>query len=183
MTSRTRNRIGLLLIIALFLVPFIAAALLNVLDWRPGGTRNYGTLVEPPQDLAAARFTLADGQPLAWKNEDWSWTLFALTGPGCAERCLARIDELRRVRLSLNQNAPRVRVVVLDAALTPEQLAPLKPVERGRDLDARLADLRPRGADEVALALADPRGFLALRYAAGYDASLLRKDLARLVKR
>lgn len=183
MTPRTRNRIGLLLIIALFLAPLLAAYVLHALDWRPGGTRNYGTLIEPPQDLSAARFVLADGQPLPWKDEDWSWTVFALTGPGCAQKCLARLDELRRARLTLNQNAYRVRVVVLDAALTPEQLAPLKPVEPARDVDGKLAALRPDGADEVAVAFADPHGFLALRYAAGYDANLLRKDLARLVKR
>ena len=31
--------------------------------------------------------------------------------------------------------------------------------------------------------LADPHGFLAMQYPAGYDASRLRKDLVRLVKR
>jgi hypothetical protein len=36
--------------------------------------------------------------------------------------------------------------------------------------------------DEVAVAFADPHGFLVLRYAVGYDANKLRKDLARLVK-
>lgn len=182
MTPRTRNRIGLLLIIALFLTPLIAAYVLNALDWRPGGTRNYGTLVEPPLDLSAARFMLVDGQPLQWKDSDWSWTVFALPGSSCAEKCLARIDELRRARLTLNQNAYRVRVVVLDTGLTPQQLVPLKPVELARDVDAKLAALRPSGADEVAVAFADPRGFLALRYAAGYDGNLLRKDLTRLVK-
>jgi hypothetical protein len=30
--------------------------------------------------------------------------------------------------------------------------------------------------------LVDPRGFLILRYPAGYDGNLLRKDLARLIK-
>lgn len=183
MTPLARNRIGLLLIVALFLAPLVAAYVLNALDWRPGGTRNYGTLVEPPQDLTAARFVLADGQPLQWKDAEWSWTVFALTGPGCAEKCLARIDELRRARLTLNQNAYRVRVVVLDDTLAPDRLAALKPVELARDTDAKLAALRPGGTDEVAVAFADPHGFLALRYAVGYDANQLRKDLARLVKR
>ncbi|MBO9661902.1 hypothetical protein [Dokdonella sp.] len=183
MTPRTRNRIGLLLIMALFLAPLIAAYVLNALDWRPGGTRNYGTLIEPPQDLSAARFVFADGRTLQWKDEDWSWTVFALPGPGCAEKCLARIEELRRVRLTLNQNAYRVRVVVLDDTLAPERLASLKPVELARDVDGKLAALRPGGTDEIAVAFADPHGFLALRYPVGYDANLLRKDLARLVKR
>lgn len=182
MTPNTRARIGLLLVIALFLTPFVAAWVLHSLDWRPGHTRNYGTLVEPPQDLSAARFVLAGGRPLEWKNAEWSWTAFVLPGPGCAARCLARIDELRRVRLSLNQSAERVRIVVLDAALAPERIAGLQPVELARDADAQLAALHATAADDVAVALADPRGFLALRYDAGYDARQLRKDLARLVK-
>jgi hypothetical protein len=165
MKQENRKRIALLLIIALFLAPVVVAYVLNENGWRPAGTRNYGTLIEPPQDLGTAHFTL-----------------FALTGPNCAEKCLARIDELRRARLTLNQNAYRVRVVVLDEALDPARLAALKPVALARDTDARLAGLRPAGADEVTVALADPHGFLVLRYGAGYDGNLLRKDLARLVK-
>ncbi|MEP7044745.1 MAG: hypothetical protein ABI843_16885 [Dokdonella sp.] len=182
MTPDTRKRIGLLLIIALFLAPVATAYVLNALGWRPAGTRNYGTLIEPPLDLTQARFLLADGKPLEWKDAEWSWTIFALTGPNCSDQCMARIDQLRRARLTLNQNAYRVRVVVLDDALTQDKFAPLKPVEVARDPDAKLASLRPSGADEVVAAFADPHGFLVLRYPLGYDGNLLRKDLARLIK-
>ena len=182
MTPESRKRLGLVLIVLLFAAPIIVAYVLNAAGWRPSGMRNYGTLVEPPRDLTAARFVRDDGTPLAWKDADWSWTLFALTGPSCAEKCLARIDELRRARLTMNQNAYRVRVVVLDASLAPEKLAPLKPVEAARDADGKLSDLRPATADEVSAALVDPHGFLILSYPAGYDGSLLRKDLARLIK-
>lgn len=182
MTLRTRRRIGLLLIIALFMAPLVAAYVLNAMGWRPAGTRNYGTLIEPPQDLGAAQFVLADGNPLKWKDEDWSWTVFALTGPGCAQHCLARIDELRRARLTLNQNAYRVRVVVLDTTLTTEQLAALTPVELAHDAGKVLASLHPTATDDIAVAFADPHGFLVLRYPPGYDGNGLRKDLARLVK-
>lgn len=183
MTPRNRNRLGLILIVLLFAAPLVTAIVLHMGGWRPHDTRNYGELVEPPQDLSAARFVLADGSHLAWQDADWSWTAFVLTGPVCAEPCLARIDELRRVRLSLNQNAARVRVVVLGQHLAPDVLAKLAPVQAAQDVDAQLAALHPGAADEVAVALADPHGFLALRYPVGYDASKLRKDLARLVKR
>ena len=125
---------------------------------------------------------LADGAALQWEDADWSWTMFALTGPRCSDACLARIDELRRARLSLNQNARRVRVVVLDDSLPPGTLAALAPVVAARDADGALATMRP-GPGDVAVAVADPHGFLAMHYPAGYDASRLRKDLVRLVKR
>ena len=183
MTPRNRNRLGLILIVLLFATPLVIAIVLHVSGWRPQETRNYGELIEPPQDLSAARFVLADGTDLAWKDADWSWTAFVLTGPGCAEKCIARIDELRRVRVSLNQNAPRVRVIVLDQSLPPDTLAALAPLQVASDEKATLAGLRPTGADEITVALVDPHGFLALRYPVGYDASKLRKDLAKLVKR
>jgi hypothetical protein len=182
MTPRMRNRIGMILILALFAAPLVTAYVLNALGWRPAGTRNYGELIEPPQDLTAARFVLADGKELAWKNEEWSWTVFAIPGPACAKQCLARIDELRRARLTLNQNAFRVRILVLDDAITPTDLSGLNPVEAARDVDAKLASLRPAEADQVAVAFADPHGFLILRYAVGYDGNKLRKDLERVIK-
>jgi hypothetical protein len=182
MTPDNRKRLGLILIVLLFAAPIVVAYLLNAAGWRPSGMRNYGTLIEPPQDLTAARFVLDDGKPLAWKDREWSWTLIALTGPACAQKCLARIDELRRARLTLNQNAFRVRVVVLDESLSPEALAPLKPTQRARDVDGKLAALRPQNENEVTAVLVDPHGFLVLSYPTGYDANLLRKDLARLIK-
>ena len=182
MTPDNRKRIGLILIVALFATPIVIAYLLNAAGWRPTAMRNYGTLIEPPRDLTQARFVLADGQALPWKDADWSWTLFALPGPDCAKRCLERIDELRRARLTLNQNAHRVRIVVLDASLAADALAPLKPAEAAHDVDAKLADLSPATPDDVAVALVDPHGFLILHYPAKYNGNLLRKDLARLIK-
>jgi hypothetical protein len=182
MKPENRTRLGLIVIVLLFATPIVTAYVLNAIGWRPSGMRNYGTLIEPPQDLAAARFLLDDGKPLAWKDAEWSWTLIALTGPGCAAKCLDRVDELRRVRLTLNQNAYRVRVVVLDETFPADALARLKPVERARDVDGRLASYRPQDADDVAAVLVDPHGFLILSYPAGYDGNDLRKDLARLVK-
>ena len=182
MTPDNRKRLGLILIVALFATPIVVAYVLNALGWRPSGMRNYGTLIEPPQDLTAARFVLDDGKPLAWEDGDWSFTLIALTGPDCAEKCLARIDELRRARLTLNQNAHRVRVVVLDGTIPESAIASLRSVQRARDSDEKLAPLRPAKSDDVAAVLVDPHGFLILSYPAGYDANLLRKDLARLIK-
>ena len=182
MTPDNRKRLGLVLIVLLFAAPIATAYLLNAFGWRPAGMRNYGTLIEPPQNLTDARFLLDDGKPLAWEDDEWSWTLIALTGPQCAEKCLARIDELRRARLTLNQNARRVRVVVLDSTLPESALAPLKPLARARDADEKLATYRPVKSDDVAAVLVDPHGFLILTYPVGYDANLLRKDLARLIK-
>lgn len=181
MTPRNRNRIGLILIVLLFAAPLLTAYVLSARGWRPAGTRNYGTMIEPPRDLTAARFVYDDGKPLAWKDENWSWTIFALPGPHCAQKCVARLDELRRARLTLNQNVFRVRIVVL-GDVPADALAALAPVRTARDVGHALDDMRPAGDDEVAVAFADPHGFLVLGYGVGYDANKLRKDLERAIK-
>ena len=75
-----------------------------------------------------------------------------------------------------------MRVVVLDANLSAGALEAMKPVERARDADEKLATYRPAKDDDVAALLVDPHGFLILSYPAGYDGNLLKKDLARLIK-
>mgnify|MGYP000958230582 CR=1 FL=1 len=183
MTPRNRKRLSLILIATLFAAPLVAAIVLHATGWEPIRTRNHGELVEPPRDLSAARFRLRDGSDLPWQDENWSWTLFAIPAAGpCGPDCLAELDELRRVRLSLNQNAYRVRLVAL-ADVDDAMLERLHPLRTAEDTAGALADQRPAGAGEVAAVLVDPRGFLALRYPAGFDAAGLRKDIARLVKR
>ena len=182
MTPRTRNTVALVLILVLFAAPLVAALVLHAVGWEPPPSKNSGTLVEPPEDLTHARFVLANGTPLAWKDAQWSWTLFAVPGPDCAQHCLDRLDELRRARLTLNRNAYRLRVVVLDAALPADALARLAPLERGTDPDGVFAALRPAARDDVAAAVVDPHGFLVLRYPAGYDGRGISKDLQRLMK-
>jgi len=58
----------------------------------------------------------------------------------------------------------------------------MKPVERARDADEKLAKYRPAASDDISAVLVDPHGFLILSYPAGYDGNLLKKDLARLIK-
>lgn len=184
MTPRNRKRLGLILIVLLFAAPITTAYVLNALGWRPSGTRNFGTLLEPPKNLSAAVLTTVDGKPLPLKDAgaDWSWTLVGLPSAGCTRECLERLDELARARLTLNQNATHVRVVAVDAALSEDAVKALHPFTIARDPDHVFEFLRPPGEDQVAAALIDPNGFLVLTYAVGYDGNGLRKDLARLFK-
>ncbi|MGA9341859.1 MAG: hypothetical protein WBV61_05945 [Rhodanobacteraceae bacterium] len=183
MTPRTRKHFALVAIVLLFAAPLATAWLLHALGWQPRATRNFGTLLEPAQDLKTTRLELQDGSRFAWKNPpDWQWTLLGLPGPHCAHRCLDKLDELRRERLTLNQNADRLRVLVVDKDLPRAALDNLQPLQLARDPSGGLDRLRAPDTDQVAAALVDPNGFLILRYGEGYDGSGLRKDLARVVK-
>ena len=181
MNPPARKPLGGIFLIGLFAAPILLALALSLSGWHPAGTRSHGELLKSPKDLRDARFVFADGTRLAWQAPELPWTLFALPGPDCSTHCMERLDELRRVRVSMNQNDRRLRVLVLDPALAAE-LAPLAPLAAAADEDGVLAPWRPTVRDTVAVAVADPNGYLVLRYLPGYDASGLRKDLGRVIK-
>ncbi|MEO8460922.1 MAG: hypothetical protein ABI451_10355 [Dokdonella sp.] len=181
--QRNRRRFGLIAVFLLFFLPVVGSYVLFLNGWRPGHLRNYGELVSPAQALSDLTLNYADGTRFDWKDPDHErWTLLGLTGPDCATQCLAKLDELRRVRLSLAQKIDKLRVVVVDATLTPAQMDSLQPLLLVRDSDLHLSALRPSQPDQVSAALVDPEGYLALRYAAGYDGNGLRKDISRLLR-
>jgi hypothetical protein len=165
----------------MFAAPIVAALLLNASGWRPAHTRNSGTLVQPPLDIGSVPVTLADGSNLVWRDPQWHWTLLALANGNCAQACQTRLAELVRMRITLNRNAERLRIVYVGPPLpSPEQGAEAT-LLTGSDDDGTLAAYRPAASGELALALVDPNGLLMMRYANGYDAALLRADIVKVV--
>lgn len=141
------SRCKLLLLAALLALPFVLASVLFALGWRPPASVNHGTLVSPP--LAAP------------ERENWlgGWSLVLLHSPPCGLECAARLDELRRLRISLAAAAPRTRVVPFSP----------RPGEFG-------------GWPAGSVVVVDPGGRAMLRYPPGADASGMRADLERLLK-
>ncbi len=182
MNSRTVRRLQLLAVFLLFAAPLLIALLLRAEHWRPKHTRNFGSLIDPPQDVSAARITLSDGGALTWRDPNRQWTLLAIANGACAQQCQLKLDQLKRARLTLNQNSERLRIVYLGAPLQPALIKELAPLMMGNDETDRFASLRPSQPDALAAALVDANGFLMLGYAAGFDANGLRKDLARMIR-
>lgn len=180
MDKRNRNRLVLIAIVLVFAAPIVAALLLNASGWRPAHTRNSGTLVQPPADIGSVPVTLADGSRLVWRDPQWHWTLLALANGDCAEACQTRLAELVRLRITLNRNADRLRIVYLGARLPMPAANAGAPLLTGDDHGA-LAAYRPALPGQLALALVDPNGLLMLRYPDGYDAALLRGDIVKVV--
>jgi hypothetical protein len=176
-----RNRLYLIAIVLVFAAPLVVALLLNLGGWRPATTRNYGVLVEPSVAVGAAPVTLTGGGKLDWSDPQWHWTLVALSNGDCAAACQARIADVLRMRLTLNRNAERLRVLYLGPALPPEAVAALAPLLTGSDDNNMLATYRPAVAGSPALALVNPNGLLMLRYGADFDVARVRQDLVKVV--
>ncbi|MDE2257429.1 MAG: hypothetical protein KGK05_06660, partial [Xanthomonadaceae bacterium] len=85
------------------------------------------------------------------------------------------------MRITLGNNAERLRVLYLGPALPRDFLAARAPLAAGRDDSGAFAFARAQGADDLALALVDPRGNLMLRYAGGYSAQGLRSDIMKII--
>jgi hypothetical protein len=180
MNPRNKNRLILIAVVLLFAAPLVTAFLLNAEGWHPQRTRNAGTLIDPPRDVSTVPVVLGDGSALIWRDPQWQWTLLALPGAQCADKCRERLDEILRMRITLGRNASRLRIVYLGPALPADLIAARAPLLAGTDRDGVFAAYRAASADDLALALVDPNGRLMMSYAQGYTALGVRDDITRV---
>lgn len=179
--QRWRSRRKLILVFLLFFVPVLAAWALILSGWRPGGTVNHGTLIEPPRPAAELPLARVDGSALEPRALRGQWNALLLNDGACEEACLQALDKMVRVHIALNKDADRVRLylVLPDGVPAPELPA-------GAPELLRLPpDALPALAAEAplpALHLSDPYGYRMMRYPPPLDAQGLLKDLRRLLR-
>lgn len=180
--QRRRNRLWLLAIVAVFLLPILAALVINRSGQRPAPTRQHGELLQPPQDLGAVTPRLVGGADYPWNPQARLWRIVVTPPAACDVACASLAADLDLVWRLLGHNADRVHVLWAGSwpstAGTPATLHLLQP-------DPRLHAALPRndaGAAGPPVYVIDPNGFVILRYPPGFDPAGLRSDLARLVK-
>jgi hypothetical protein len=103
----------MLLMVGMFLLPPVAAALLYFVfpEWIPTSTTNYGQLVTPSRTIPA--LTLVDAAGSAVPSLGGKWTLVYLAGPECEDSCKAQLYLTRQVRKALDKDSLRVQRVYL----------------------------------------------------------------------
>jgi len=181
MTPQQRSRLLLVLVVLAFGAPFVTAVVLRFGGWQPGQTRNYGTLVQPPQDWNAMPLRLLDGSDYRFDPVARRWQLLVLAPSPCLENCREQADVLRRLWISEAHRADKLDV--LWPGRWPEGLERFSGL-REIDLPEALRAQVPvaAGEDAPAAALIDHNGFLVMTYAPGFEPRRLRRDLDRLVK-
>lgn len=177
----------LLLVASLFIVPLAAAVLLyHSSAWRPVVNAE-GKLIEPPRPLATRGLDLADGRVAPADVLVGRWSLVH-PAARCDARTRALLEELQRVRLALDKDAPRVRRVLLHSGACAAAHA----ASRDADLlvlsasgvagESTLAQF-PRARDGThGIYIVDPQGNLMMSYPATGSARGLLKDLERLLR-
>ena len=182
MDTRNTKRMQLLLIASLFVLPVLAALILANSGWVPAA-RSFGVGIVPQRSVEAVVVKLADGTQISWHDPDWRWSLVAIPGRQCAEACIAQIDLMHRAKISLNQNAPRLRLIYLGAPPSGDRASELMlPWLKGTDAAQGFASWKPDVDDGVSAVLVKPDGVAVTFYPNGFDASGLRRDLAKVTK-
>lgn len=183
METRNKKRLQLILLFSMFFVPMLVAAVLAFFTgWAPGA-RSFGEGILPQRSVVDAPVELADGTRLEWRDPDWRWSVVALPSKVCGEHCLRQLDQVHRVRFSLNQKSSRVRLVYLGEPPTGADAQLVMPQwDVGLDIEQRFVEWMPRADDQLAIVLVKPDGTALTVYREGFDPAGLRKDLAKVTK-
>lgn len=191
--KRRRARRLLILLFAICIAPFIAAAIAFNF-FQPTEHGNYGELL-PVRPLPAAQLKKLDGSALPLEQFKGKWLLVQFDDAACDTRCQAKLFDMRQSRLAQGREMERIErlwILLDDATPDPQQptefgLATLGVLEEGavvaRDAPPDLRAAFPAVNDlRDHIYLIDPLGNLMMRFPKDADAKGMIKDLQRLLK-
>ena len=188
-------RITLVFIAALFLLPLVFAWLMytGTLEFKPGSTKNLGTLVEPPVplDLPSLSAVNSDGTAIPAADvllEHWV-VLYPVIGV-CLDNCQQHLISLRQVHIASGRHGTRIRLAVLIDRTNPTETREL--IASVYDQFIVLTDQEDSVSDAIQAAvspslpnaatyLIDPLGNIMMAYTDDADPNDLKKDLKRLL--
>jgi cytochrome oxidase Cu insertion factor (SCO1/SenC/PrrC family) len=174
----------MLVIAALCLAPFVAAALVYF-NWRPDRGSNYGELI-PAHRLSDTPLRLLDRRPFRLSALRGKWVLVQLDDAVCAAACRAKLYNMRQVRLAQGREMERVERVWLILDEAPLETLLIREYDGTRMLRAAgsplLAEFSAADGAREHIYLIDPLGNLVLRFPKDADPRRMYKDLARLLR-
>lgn len=186
------SRRTLLLLAALFFLPFVIGSGLFWLDWRPEKFGNKGELLQPPRTLPATGLRHADGRPLPTAELLGKWLLVLPVKGSCTTTCQNNLQHMLQVHVALNKEQNRLQRVLIvsdgsDSANDPpmaelQRLFPgllVAAVQTSVAGEAWHGALNGRGQEVY---IVDPLGNVMMRYADPTDMRGVLKDLERLLK-
>jgi len=185
--ERRSGRRQLLLVASIFIVPLVAAAALYFSSgWRPVAN-SHGTLIDPPRTLTASGLYFPDGRPAPADVFEGQWSILH-PATACDARTEALFEDLGRVRIALDKDAPRVRRVLLHGGNCGGAAPPAGDTDlavfaaSGPEGEAFLASMPPAVDGAPGIYLVDPHANLMMSYPAIGSMRGLLKDLERLLR-
>ena len=186
--DRRRARTVLAVTFLVFFLPVLAAWLLNVFapGWRPFGTVNYGTLVQPVRAVSAASLRQLDGAEIDPAYLSGRWTLVHVLDGACGRTCVEVLTRSRQVQQALGDDLQRLQLLVVLARppnAPPTDIPPgVTQAVAGADWLASFLFADAPAGQGPRIFLVDPQGYLMMRYPRDLDRRGLLADLERLLK-
>jgi hypothetical protein len=189
-TQLNKNRITILAIFGLSIVPFAIAWLLAQNPENVKLGTNHGELISPPLPTKADDFTGYD----AFSSQNLQelrghWLMINIVAESqCSEPCEEGLYKTQQISLMMGKDIARIRRVAM------VYQAGQQPFSKQWQDDARLLKVVPatRLADAIrmqagdtppgGLWIMDPLGNLMMRYPPGYDPYKVRDDLSKLLR-
>jgi len=192
----TKTRIGLIVIISIFLLSPVLAWMFYVGiiggGHEAGQGKNYGELIHPARPLEDIRLVDMNDSPVGRDAFLGLWTMVEIADIPCTETCSENIYNMRQIRLALAQDAYRVQRVVLaeDTAGLAAFLADYpgtllyQITDDSKPMLDRFPDYTEGGIPSISgrIYIIDPQANLMMQYPHKADASKVLKDLRQLLK-
>lgn len=187
-----KNRLLILIIFGMSIIPFLIAWGLRQNPELLKGRTNRGELITPIVTTERSDFTGFDqfsSDNMAQLSGHWL-IINVIPTPGCSQLCLEAIHKTKQIQLMLSKELTRTRRVVL----VFNDVAPETAAQWWRD-DTRLLRVKPSAAvvkkmteirqgnvPEGMLFLMDPLGNLMMQYEPGFDPYEVKNDLMHLLR-
>lgn len=172
-----KNRLTLLLLLAVFLVPALGSWLLYAYrDQVHLGTTNKGEFVQPPRQLDPVDLDLSVGYFAHHQ------TLIYVGGLGCAVQCREALHVMQGTQMALGEKSEQVQRLYLAQGAPPTDLRTTDPALTARGPVAKDV-LKPFAAEEAPkyIYLADPNGYVVMRWSLAQDPKFILIDLRHLL--
>lgn len=179
-------RYTLALLLAVFVLPFLAGTGLFLSGWRPESFGNHGDLIQPPRPMPETGLLRSNGLPLAGTDLRGHWLLVLAVNGACDAACRESLRQMAQVHRALNKEQNRLRrlLITTETGVTQPEAQPASP-------DLIAATIAPAAQSAWAnvldingqsLFIADPMGNVIMRYADPTATRGALKDLERLLK-
>lgn len=182
MKPNTKNKLSIIALSLLFIIPVIVAIVLNssLIKFSPDSFKNHGDFIQPP-------IKITDKESL--KQYEEYWTVVYQHSGTCDDDCVKMLDTLYRIRLTKGHKMKKVKLLVLypdDATIEiPEQYTSIEKQSytKNDELNSILKELSVKSlGNDKGLYLLAPEGFLMMSYSKEFEPRDVIKDLGLLLR-
>ncbi len=190
-----RNRVTLVMLALVFLVPLAYAFWIYSGMEAPDHTKNHGDFVQPARKISQFNLIQTDGQLFGLSDLQGKWTLVYVGTGECDDRCAQALYKIRQSRMAQGEKVRRVQRLYIMFANHPEPslqkvladhkgMFVARPAEPSGDEIQKIFSLQDQTPVLQAnrVYIVDPLGNLMMSYPRGFDARGLIKDLQHLLK-